>query len=60
MAAIVEAGTRGGSARGDRKKSEDSSRYRLLVDQKAPFLYQLLHRARRALAPKPEKLEGTP
>jgi chaperonin GroES len=30
----------------------------LLVDQKAPFLYQLLHRARQALAPKPEKIGG--
>jgi chaperonin GroES len=30
----------------------------LLVDQKAPSLYQLLHRARHALAPKPEKIGG--
>jgi chaperonin GroES len=35
-----------------------SSRYRLLVDQRAPFLYQLLHRTRHALAPKPEKIGG--
>jgi chaperonin GroES len=30
----------------------------LLFDQKAPLLYQLLHRARRALAPKPQKIGG--
>jgi hypothetical protein len=34
-----------------------SRRYRLLVDQSTPSLYQLLHRVRQALALSPKKLE---